>query len=242
MICRLCEQTSPLRDEDAKLGFVEALNRRMISRDRKTNPASPRLRRPHISILAFIGALVLVVTFTPLVRWWAIQLAGPWDDPGGETLIVLAGSGGGDGVIGYGTYLRCQYAVFAWRQGGFRKLVVSGGPPEHPQANAMKNFLVSQGVPESAIVTEGRSHSTRENAEFSKSAFTSTDGNRVLMTSDFHMYRAVRVFRKSGITVLPRPIPDASKRSSSWLGRWPAFLDLCVETVKIGYYSAKGWI
>jgi uncharacterized SAM-binding protein YcdF (DUF218 family) len=168
-------------------------------------------------------------------------LAGPWDDPKGETLIVLSG-GGNDEVIGYGTYLRCQYAVLAWRQGGFHKVIVSGGPPDHPQSNAMRSFLVSQGVPDSAIVSESRSTTTRENALFTKELLSPSDGKLVLMTSDYHMYRAVRVFRKAGINVLPRPIPDASKRGSSWSGRWPAFLDLCAETVKIGYYRARGWI
>jgi uncharacterized SAM-binding protein YcdF (DUF218 family) len=183
---------------------------------------------------------MLIVTITPIVRWWGIQLAGPWDDPKGGTLIVLSGSGN-DEVIGYGTYLRCQYAVSAWRAGGFRKVIVSGGPAEHPQANAMRTFLVSQGVPDSAIISERRSTSTRENALFTKELLTASDGKLVLMTSDYHMHRAVQVFRKAGINVLPRPIPDASKRGSSWPGRWPAFLDLCVETVKIGYYRVRGW-
>src|SRR3954466_9480815 len=102
-----------------------------------------RLRRVSVAGLALLGFLVLLVTITPLVRWWGVELAGPWDDPRGDTLIVLSGNGN-DEVIGYGTYLRCQYAVMAWREGDFRKVIVSGGPANHPQANAMRSFLVSQ--------------------------------------------------------------------------------------------------
>jgi uncharacterized SAM-binding protein YcdF (DUF218 family) len=200
-----------------------------------------RLRRVSVVALTLLGFMVLLITTTPLVRWWGVELAGPWDDPRGDTLIVLSGNGN-DEVIGYGTYLRCQYAVMAWREGGFRKVIVSGGPADHPQANAMRTFLVSQGIPDSVIISERRSTSTRENALFTKELLAPADGKLVLMTSDYHMGRAVRVFRKAGIDVLPRPIPDATKRGSSWPGRWPAFLDLCAETLKIGYYRARGWI
>jgi hypothetical protein len=56
------------------------------------------------------------------------------------------------------------------------------------------------------------------------------------------MFRATRVFRKAGIDIAPRPIPDAAKRMESWKDRWPVFLVLGLETVKVGYYFARGWI
>ena len=65
---------------------------------------------------------------------------------------------------------------------------------------------------------------------------------KVLLTSDYHMYRAHRVFAKQGIQVEPRPIPDVLKRGAGWRGRWPAFLDLLTESAKILYYRARGWI
>ena len=64
----------------------------------------------------------------------------------------------------------------------------------------------------------------------------------MLLTSDYHMFRAHRAFKKAGLEVLPKPFPDARKRASEWTGRWPAFLDLVEETLKIGYYYARGWI
>ena len=67
-------------------------------------------------------------------------------------------------------------------------------------------------------------------------------GRKVLLTSDYHMFRACRAFRKAGLEVAPRPFPDAGKRAANWLGRWPAFLDEVVETLKIGYYFVRGAI
>ncbi len=169
-------------------------------------------------------------------------MARPWDDASGETLIVLSGSGGSDGFVGYGTYLRCEYAVRAWRDGGFQRVLVTGGGEGEPQAVAMKDFLVGAGVPESKILVEARANSTRQNAQFSKDLLQGSGGKLVLLTSDYHIYRATRVFRKLGLNVQTRPVPDALKRGSVWTGRWPAFLDLSKETVKIAYYRLRGWI
>lgn len=201
----------------------------------------PRLRRLSAVSCATIGILVVFTTLFPVARWWALWLASPWEDSRGDTLIVLSGSSN-DEFIGYNTYLRCQYATMAWREGGFKKVIVSGGPAGSPQALAMKSFLVSVGVPENSIVVEARSTSTRENALFTKELISGVDGKLVLLTSEYHTYRAARVFRKVGLNVSSRPIPDISKRSSSFVGRWPAFLDLCAETVKIVYYRLRGWM
>ena len=67
-------------------------------------------------------------------------------------------------------------------------------------------------------------------------------GPKVLLTSDYHMFRAYRAFRKAGIDVQPRPFPDAIKQSMSRMNRWPVFLGLCTETTKIAYYFMRGWI
>jgi len=84
--------------------------------------------------------------------------------------------------------------------------------------------------------------STRETALRVRDLVAATLGKKVLMTSDYHMYRAIRVFRKAGIDVAPRPIPDAIKRATRYSGRWAAFSDLVEENVKIAYYLLRGWI
>ena len=193
--------------------------------------------------LASLGLLFVLVTLTPLVSWWATALAGPWEDPRGDVLIVLGGSILENGVMGESSYWRGVYAVLTWREGGFRQVVLSGGGSEGPAiVEPMRDFLECNGVPREAIRLETQSKSTRENALYTKALLAGVPGRKVLLTSDYHMFRAHRAFRKAGLDVLPRPYPDARKRASRWSGRWPAFLDLVMETVKIGYYYARGWI
>ena len=202
-----------------------------------------RAARWIVHALAAIGFLFVLVTVTPIDDWWIKWLAGPWNNPKGDVLVVL-GSDAVEDVIGWSSYWRSVYAVRAWREGGFREVVVTAGSMngEVPAAERMRDFMASQGIPASAIRVEGAAQSTRENALKSKVLLDNLSGRRVLLTSDYHMFRAHRVFRKAGIVIEPRPIPDALKQTGWLRNRWPVFLGLCVETGKIGYYFVRGWL
>ncbi len=202
-----------------------------------------RARRAAFGIFGAIGLLYVAVSATPLVDWWARALAGPWEDPGGDVLIVLGGAELDDGIIGQSSYLRCVYAVRAFRAGAIHRILVSGGGPQrHSVAEAMRDFIANSGVPGDLIAVETESRSTRENAIATSRILSRDPGRKVLLTSDYHMFRAARCFAKAGLHVERRPIPDAIKRAARWPGRWPAFFDLCVESAKIVYYAARGWI
>jgi len=192
---------------------------------------------------ASLGILFVLMTVTPLTSWWATALAGPWEDPSGDVLIVLGGSTLDYGMIGGSSYWRSVYAVQAWKEGGFHEVVLTGGGSgNHSVGEAMRDFLMCQGVPRETIRLETRANNTRENALFTMQLLAGASGRKVLLTSDYHMFRAYRAFRKVGLDVLPRPYPDVRKRASRRVGRWPAFLDLVLETFKISYYFSRGWI
>jgi uncharacterized SAM-binding protein YcdF (DUF218 family) len=196
-----------------------------------------RVRRGFILASASYGLLVLLVTFTPFVGWYARLLAGDWYGPKGDTLIVLAGSDL-DGFPNVNTVLRCMYAVQAYRSFPYRKIVVTGrGVSAH-----MRNLLIAEGLPPQIIVSEDRSTSTRENALFTRQLLADDPGSKILLTSDFHMFRAYRAFRKAGMQVTPSPIPDILKRNEDFGPRWEAFGEEIIETIKIVYYCSRGWI
>ena len=193
-----------------------------------------------VCILAGIGLLVVLVTFTPFVHWLAAKMAGRWTHPEGEVLIVLAGAPSNDGILAQETYLRTMYAIREYRQRRFNTIVLSGGG-NPPISTAMKEFMECNGIPGNVITTEINSLSTRENAAEVKKLLIGAHGRNVLLTSDYHIFRATRAFRKLGVDVAPEPVPDAFKRAGNVAGRWPAFVDLVKETIKIAYYYARGW-
>ncbi len=207
----------------------------------RLNGFARRLRLWLGRVLAGVGVLFLVICFTPLTTWWAHALARPWESPRGDVLIVLGGDRVDD-MLGYSSYWRSVYAIWAYRQGGFRRVLLSGGPGGAAVAAAMRDFLVSSGVPAAAIAVESESTSTHENALRTAELLRGETGRCVLLTSDFHMYRAYRCFRRAGLEVVAVPVPDALKRSTRWYNRWTAFVDLSVETAKVVDYWWRGWL
>lgn len=197
------------------------------------------------NICALIGLLFLLVTLTPLTRWWSASMAGSFIDPptNGVVLIVLAGSVLEDGTIGGSSYWRAVYAVRMWRKGAYQRVLVCGGNSEGVAASLIiRDYLISQGIPADNILTETRSRNTRENALYAKPFLNQMAGKKVLLTSDYHIYRAQHAFSHVGIPTTPLAFPDVYKLSLGWTSRWTAYLELCKETGKIGYYKARGWI
>jgi len=188
-------------------------------------------------LLAAIGLIVVLATVTPVDAWWARAYSGPVEMPQGDVLILLSAAVDDHGLVSFSSYWRARYALYAWQTGHFKKLVISGGG-----GSGMMDFLILEGVPRDAIVAEWRSTSTRENGLETAKLVQGMPGKKVLLTSDFHMYRAARVFRKLGIEVAPMPAPDVLKSSKNWNARFPDFERMSVETTKIVYYRLRGWI
>ena len=195
------------------------------------------------TLLVVVGAATVLVTTTPVVPWIARALTIGWTDGGGDVLVVLMGSTvtgptlPGGRLAGQNTYWRAVHAVHIWRTNHFRRLVLIG---EHSED--VKPLFVSSGIPESQIDLETRSTTTRENAAFARPLLSGETGRILMVSSDFHMYRAVRCFRQEGINVLPQPAPDILKRARSPFARWQCLGEVATEIVKIGYYRFRGWI
>ncbi len=185
----------------------------------------------------------MIVTFTPLDNWLTNRLCGPIDNPAGDVLILLGAEAFPD-MIGYESYLRAVYGVRVWRQGKFQRIFISGGagPNGMPASLPMRDFMIANGVPASVITVETASKSTHENALFTQRALENTPGKMVLLTSDFHTFRAWHAFRKAGMNVESCSFPDVYKQIGPRWMRWSVFLILGREVAAIGYYWVRGWI
>ena len=84
------------------------------------------------------------------------------------------------------------------------KMIPSGGQGSDEkvsEAQAMKDYLVANGIPESDIIMEDRSTSTLENLLFSKEIMDSYEGRKytALVSSNYHVYRALRYAARIGL-------------------------------------------
>ncbi|MCL7429400.1 YdcF family protein [Streptomyces sp. YS415] len=123
--------------------------------------------------------------------------------------IVVLGSGllGGDRVPPLlASRLDKAGAVYSRQAARGRAPVVitSGGqgPDETvPEAHAMAAYLTGRGLPEAHIRREARSRTTEENLRFSKAIMeqTGTDYRCVIVTNDFHAFRAALLARATGV-------------------------------------------
>ena len=189
------------------------------------------------NLFAAIGLFTVLVISTPVVSWFATAYAGPIEQPKGDVLILLSAASDENGGISYSSYWRARQALLAWQTGGFKKIVVSGGG-----GPGIVNFLICDGIPREVIVAEWESTSTRENGIATARLIQGTPGKKVLLTSDFHMFRALRTFRKLGMDVTPMAVPDVLHSTEHWNGRFQAFEVMLAESVKILDYAVRGWI
>ncbi|MDF2609642.1 MAG: hypothetical protein K0R92_1116 [Lachnospiraceae bacterium] len=81
-------------------------------------------------------------------------------------------------------------------------VIVSGGQgsgEDISEAEAMSRYLISKGIHKNRIIKEDKSTNTNENIYYSK-AFMKTDTKTtVIVTSRFHVYRAIQIAKKQGL-------------------------------------------
>ncbi len=90
--------------------------------------------------------------------------------------------------------------------------IVSGGQgadEDISEAEVMRRGLVAQGIDEERVIIEDKSTSTYENIIFSKKLIPSHLQTGLLVTNDYHLYRASLIAKKEGlaITGLPAKTP-----------------------------------
>ncbi len=130
-------------------------------------------------------------------------------------------------------------------------VVVSSGSPQFSadgkegiEATDMRDFLVGVGVPSQAIVLEGHSRNTDENARFTAEIMKERGWKKIiLVTSAFHLPRAVALFRKYGVTdVVPFPTEKRiTERSFQFQSLVPELGALQATTVAIKEYVGR-WV
>lgn len=136
----------------------------------------------------------------------AVPASGPLD-----ALVVLGcrvRAGRPSGTLESRLELACQLAQADQTQTGAPPppVVVSGGRrwDGDQEAEVMADWLEARGVPRDRIILESESLTTGQNARKVARLLGDRGWHRVgLVTSDFHMARAVRLFRREGLLVRP---------------------------------------
>lgn len=92
-------------------------------------------------------------------------------------------------------------------------LTGSRGPGEtRTEASAMAEWLISRGVDKSRLILEEEAHNTAQNVKYSLALLEDMeiDGEIMVVSSEFHLWRAKKIFARYGMDVysLPAPTPE----------------------------------
>lgn len=94
-------------------------------------------------------------------------------------------------------------------------------PKGMSEADAFKQLIAEQGLPEKNAHYENQSRNTYENVVLMKPMILELGVNEVpkpwlLITSASHMYRSLKIFQKQGIEVFPVPVDYQTGKSLRW--------------------------
>lgn len=156
-----------------------------------------------------------------------------------DLIVVLAGDYNGE---------RVKQAVELYRRGYAPAILMSGGPMSWKLTHAgnMKKEALALGVPAKAILTQDRSLSTIEDANYSLPIIQDHKAYSIIVvTSPQHSRRAARVFRKiyepEKITVMLCPVKSSSFNAKRWWTRHEDTSAVLWEFGSLFFYFIKGY-
>ena len=165
------------------------------------------------------------------------QQPGSSDCKTADAIVVISG---GD------TQARTSEAIKLYKNNWAPLLIVSGAAADKTglsNAAAMKKQALGQDVPETAIIAEETSETTKQNATEVAAIVKKRDMKRIiLVTSGYHMQRAQLEFsaQLSDIDVVAHPVASDKHWSAFWwLTPWGWWLALG-ELLRIGLFAIGG--
>ena len=196
---------------------------------------SGRRRRSGRVLSIAAATALLLCAFGPVGYWLAVPLETRFPLPAHidapvSGIVVLGGAAREAGPLGDADMLglneaaeRLSAMILLARRYPQARLVYSGGQgdpfdPSPPEADLVRAHVATLGLDPSRILFENRSRNTAENASFSRDTVRPQQGERwLLVTSAWHMPRAMGCFSAAGFEVEPFPVDF---RTNGWSDLW----------------------
>ena len=173
------------------------------------------MRKKVAIILKFIiaPALLLVVLVAVRIYTYGNHVV----DVKGDAAIVLGAAVWGNDVSPVFRE-RINHAIDLYRTGKVRKIIFTGGQGnrnELTEAAEARQYAIENGIPQTDILVEEKSHTTYENLVNAKHVADANGLKKVLIVSDpMHMKRAVSMASDIGLEAYPSPTPTT--RYQGW--------------------------
>jgi len=201
--------------------------------------------------VSFLTALVVLVVFIvlyfPLTQHELTNILSAEEEllPA-EAIVVLAGGLKPDGSPKISTLERVDHAISLFSEGFGKYLIMSGGVKRggSVEADQMHKIALERGVSPEAVLKETRSLDTYENALYTRELLSQygIKGKVILVTSPYHMRRAISCFKKQGLEVLPAPVQNSEIYTYRFYQNLKNLAVLMREYFILAYYHWTGRI
>lgn len=209
------------------------------------------------------GSLLLLwgASVAPIAGLLQRTVEADWKGPSNmehyDAIVLLGGVLGTvaeDGTPGFNDNVERLHQSFEMlRSGAAAEVVITGAFPGSAlsEAEILRDTLVRWGIEPSRVVSENKAKNTRENALFTAPLLRERGYKKVgLVTSRYHMRRALGCFRREGIELSPisvdfREAGDAGDWRG-WLMPRVRYLEMTTASLRelAGYwiYRAQGYV
>jgi uncharacterized SAM-binding protein YcdF (DUF218 family) len=206
-------------------------------------------------VFLYLGFAQLILFTSPVittevVNWWEMDYILIDDLENYDIAIILTGVTSDQEPRDRVNYRkgadRVLHPIHLYKIGKIKKILVTGGSGlvinknEDVESENLKKTLLLAGIPETDIILEPKAKNTHENAQFSADILNKNFPNQryLLVTSAFHMRRALACFQKEGVTVTTFPVDFYGEERSFYPDKFlPG-----VESLLIWQILIKEWV
>jgi uncharacterized SAM-binding protein YcdF (DUF218 family) len=171
-------------------------------------PRGRRLR-PFAWILRIFAVLLAAAILTPLAVGWRVWYQARQDERPRSDAIIVLGAAQYDGDPSPTLEWRLRHALTLYRKGVAPALVTVGGKREgdrFTEAEAGRNWLVRQGVPQGRVVSVPEGSDTLQSMKAVGTAFQRLKwDSAVIVTDPWHGLRSKRMAEGHGIEAAASP-------------------------------------
>ena len=205
----------------------------------------PKVGNRVCRLIGLAGVVAFLVTaFSPLAGRLHLWMSVPPDLVRSDAIVVLGGWVFRDGTLSIESQRRTIRGIELYQRGLAPILVLLGGSSEGGpnEADVRAEQARLHGIPESAILTETRVHTTREEAARVKALLQSRRVKSILLVTNVgHFLKARPVFERVGFEVHPVP-SDTDIESDTPESRLDLMRTLTGELLGWLYYRIAGYI
>ena len=193
-------------------------------------------------IIKMITALLVIILLwlTAIGTVWAVSLWENREEPHTDTdaIIVLGAQVLPNGEPNRILKTRLEMAFSAY-QAAHRPIVCCGARgSDEPEAEGtvMRNYLISRGIPDNDVRAETLSVNTYENIDNAKQLLSSTAQRVLIVTSDYHVARALWIARSKGLVAYGAGSP------TYWKWRFMNHTKVALSWIKYLYMKLTGQV